>query len=99
MFLLISRYCKPVAEVERWLPEHRAFLDRHYASGAFLVSGPFEPRTGGIIVTADRSREEIDAILAEDPFVREGVSEYDVREFRATKMHEGLKALLGSTPP
>lgn len=94
MFLLISRYCKPLEEVERWLPEHRAFLDRHYASGAFLVSGPFEPRTGGVIVTADLSRADVDALLAEDPFAREGVSEYEIREFRATKMNPILAELL-----
>jgi uncharacterized protein YciI len=86
MFLLLSRYVKPLGEVERWLPEHRAFLDRHYAAREFIVSGPLEPRTGGVIVTADVDRARIDAIVAEDPFVREGVCEYDVVEFRPTKL-------------
>jgi uncharacterized protein YciI len=91
MFLLLSRYVKPLDEVERWLPEHRAFLDRHYAAGHFIVSGPLEPRTGGVIVAADMDRANVDAILADDPFRREGVAEYNVVEFRATKMHPALR--------
>ncbi|MBV8637702.1 MAG: hypothetical protein JO322_06415 [Candidatus Eremiobacteraeota bacterium] len=94
MFLLISRYLKPPEEVDRWLPAHREFLDRHYAAGQFLVSGPFVPRTGGIIVTMPMRREEVDAILAEDPFVREGVSEYDVLEMKPTKRHDVLRDVL-----
>lgn len=85
MFLLLSRYVKPLEEVERFIPEHRAFLDRYYASGLFVVSGPMQPRTGGVIVTNDASRETIDAALAEDPFVREHISEYEIVEFTATK--------------
>ena len=92
MFLLLSRYLKSVEEIERVLPEHRAFLDRQYARGMFIVSGPQVPRTGGVIVAADVSRTEIDAALAEDPFIREGISEYDIIEFQATKQAPWFKS-------
>lgn len=88
MFLLLSRYLKSVEEIDRVLPAHREFLDRNYKSGLFIVSGPQEPRVGGVIVTADVSREVIDAALAEDPFIREGISEYEIIEFRITKKAE-----------
>lgn len=88
MFLLLSRYVKPIEEIDRVLPEHRAFLDRYYKTGLFIVSGPQEPRVGGVIVTADAPRSEIDAALAEDPFLREGVSEYEIIEFKVTKRAE-----------
>ena len=85
MFLLLSRYIKPLDEVNRVVGEHREFLDRCYAAGMFLVSGPQEPRVGGVIVTNDAPRAEIERVLAEDPFVREGISEYQIIEFTATK--------------
>lgn len=91
MFLLLSRYVKPAEEIERVLPEHRAFLDRHYKNGLFVVSGPQEPRVGGVIVTADVPRPAIEAALAEDPFVREGVSEYEIIEFKITKQADWFK--------
>jgi uncharacterized protein YciI len=85
MFVLISRYLKPLDVVDAWLGEHRAFLERHYAAHHLLTSGPQSPRTGGVIVTHDITREQVDAILAEDPFVREGVSEYQVIEFKPSR--------------
>ncbi len=90
MFLLLSRYVKPLDEVDRWLPAHREFLDRQYAAGHFIVSGPMEPRSGGVIVTVDMPRAQIDEILKEDPFAREGVSEYQIIEFTATKRAEAF---------
>jgi uncharacterized protein YciI len=95
MFLVLSRYVKPIEEVDRFIPEHRAFLARYYNSGLFIVSGPFQPRTGGLILTADASREAIEAALAEDPFVRENIAEYDIREFTPTKGAEWFAKGLG----
>jgi uncharacterized protein YciI len=94
MFLLLSRYLKPLDEVEKWVAEHRAYLDRHYASGGLVVSGPQEPRVGGVIVTGELSRAEVDALLAEDPFVREGVAQYEAIEFHGTKRTAALDSLL-----
>ncbi len=85
MFVLISRYLKPLDVVDAWLPEHRAFLDRHYAAHHVLTSGPQSPRNGGVIVTHEMTREQVDAMLAEDPFVREGVSEYQIIEFKPSR--------------
>jgi uncharacterized protein YciI len=51
MFLIIVDYKKPLEEVERYLAEHRAFLDRYFAQGKLLCTGPQNPRTGGVIVS------------------------------------------------
>jgi uncharacterized protein YciI len=97
MYLLLSRYLKSTEEVDRFIPEHRAFLERYYDSGLFIVSGPLQPRTGGVILTVDAPRETIEAALAQDPFVRENISEYQILEFAATKRAERfVKALEGS---
>jgi len=96
MFLLISRYLKPLDEVDRFLVEHRAFLDRHYDSGLLIVSGSQDPRTGGVIVTADAPRAAIDRLLAEDPFVREGISSYEIIEFTPSKRAQGFVAALAA---
>lgn len=94
MFLLLSRYVKPLREVDRWVNEHRAFLDRQYAAGRFIVSGPMQPREGGVIVTVEIERDELEDVMKDDPFVRERISEYTYVEFTATKRAEGfLEAL------
>jgi uncharacterized protein YciI len=85
MFVLLSRYLRPLDEVDRWVTEHRAFLEKHYAAHHLLTSGPQHPRTGGVIVTHEMSREEVEAMLAADPFVRERVAEYQIVEFKPTR--------------
>ena len=85
MFVLLSRYLKPLDEVDRHLADHRAFLEKHYQAHRLLISGPQDPRTGGVIVTHDISREQAEAMMAEDPFVRAGIAEYQFIEFKPTR--------------
>lgn len=64
---------------------HVAFLNKYYAAGNFLVSGRKIPRNGGIILAVGKTREEIQTIIQEDLFVREGLAEFRIVEFRASQ--------------
>ena len=81
MFVILLHYIKPLTEVDRHLAEHRAYLERHYASGHFLLSGAKAPRTGGVILAKGSSKAEIEQIVQHDPFHREQVAEYEIVEF------------------
>jgi uncharacterized protein YciI len=81
MFLILLSYKKPLAEVDPFVAEHRAFLEHHYASGHFLMSGRKEPRTGGVILATAGSRSDIEEIIRNDPFYREDIAAYDIVEF------------------
>ncbi|WP_035848054.1 YciI family protein [Kitasatospora azatica] len=94
MFAVTLTYTAPLDRIDALLPEHVAWLDRHYATGALLASGRQVPRTGGVILARAVNRQALDAILAEDPFGRAGVAEYQVVEFTPTKAAPGLGALL-----
>jgi uncharacterized protein YciI len=95
MFFILLNYIKPLYEVDRFVGEHRDFLERHYASGHFLLSGRKEPRTGGVILSKAETREEIESIVRNDPFNREKIAEYEIIEFlpsMATTHLANLKA-------
>lgn len=92
MFVVILEYVKPLEEVDRMKAAHVAFLDAQYEKGHFIASGPRKPRTGGVILAQGMRREQLDAILAQDPFQREGVANYGVIEFDATKRLDGFPA-------
>lgn len=94
MFLISLTYVKPVDVVDAYLPAHREFLHRKYAAGIFLLSGRKEPRTGGIILADIESSEELQAVLAEDPFHQHGVAEYEVTQFTPTLAAPVLESLL-----
>ena len=95
MFVILLNYKKSIAEVDRFVAEHREFLSRYYASGHFLLSGRKEPRDGGVILAQADSRADIEEILSNDPFQREQVADYDIVEFVPTLSSaefDGLRA-------
>lgn len=93
MFLILLTYKKPLAEVDRFVAEHRTFLEQHYASGRFLLSGRKEPRTGGVILATAGRRSDIEEVICRDPFHREGIADYDIVEFLPTMAAVPLEQL------
>jgi uncharacterized protein YciI len=93
MFVILLNYKKSLAEVDRFVAEHREFLYRYYASGHFLLSGRKEPRDGGVILAQADSRTEIELILRNDPFHREQIANYDIVEFVPTMSSPELDCL------
>ncbi|WP_319582317.1 YciI family protein [uncultured Pseudodesulfovibrio sp.] len=81
MFILHLTYVKPLSEIDRLIPPHVEYLKKNYAAGTFLFSGRREPRTGGVIIARAGSRAEVEALIQEDPFLIEGVAEYEIVEF------------------
>jgi uncharacterized protein YciI len=93
VFILQLSYIVPLDEVDRVRDEHMAWIAEQYEDGRFLASGPKVPRTGGVILARAMPRDELDDLIASDPFTREGVATYDVTEFAAMTVAEGLDAL------
>ena len=78
LFIVSLTYTSPIGAIEQFLAEHVEYLDKYYASGHFQLSGRKEPRTGGVIIATASTRAELEQILAQDPFHREGLASYDV---------------------
>jgi uncharacterized protein YciI len=85
MFLIELTYKVPLATIDAHMKAHVVFLNKHYTAGHFLVSGRKIPRDGGIILAVGKSRDQIQTIVEEDPFVREGLAEFRIVEFRASQ--------------
>jgi uncharacterized protein YciI len=84
MFVLLSRFQKPLEEVNRFLTAHSVWVQQHYESGRFLVSGRREPPLGGVIVARAESEQELREILALDPIQQMGLAKYEIVAFEAT---------------
>jgi len=94
MFLVVLTYIEPLAVVDRHLPAHRAFLERGYEAGVFLLSGRREPREGGVILANAPSEEALRALLATDPFQVHGVAAYTLIRFTPSMAAAPLQSLL-----
>jgi len=70
---------------------HVRFLKKYYALGNFLVSGRKIPREGGIIMAVGSSRQEIEAIIKEDPFYARGLADFRIIEFRASQRADDIQ--------
>ena len=85
MFIVELTYKADLAEIDAHMGAHVVFLKKYYASGNFLVSGRKIPRDGGIILAVGASRQQIEAIVEEDPFYQHGLADFRIIEFRASQ--------------
>ena len=91
MFVIELVYKAELSAIDAHMAAHVTFLKKYYASGNFLVSGRKIPRDGGIILAVGKSREEIDAIVREDPFHAHGLAEFRIIEFRASQRADDIQ--------
>ena len=85
MFLIELTYKADLKEIDAHMAAHVVFLKKHYAAGHFLVSGRKIPRDGGIILAVGKTRQQIQAIIEEDPFYQRGLADFRIVEFRASQ--------------
>ena len=91
MFVIELTYKAPLTEIDAHMAAHVIFLKKYYGSGHFLVSGRKIPRTGGIILAVGKSRQQIEAIVEEDPFHEYGLADFRIIEFRASQRADDVQ--------
>jgi uncharacterized protein YciI len=91
LWMITSRYLKPAEEVAAVTPSHREWLDGHYRSGLFLVSGRMVSGQGGVILAKAETQAELEQVFAGDPFVMAGCSEYEYTAFTPVKRGRGIE--------
>jgi uncharacterized protein YciI len=94
MFVVELIYKADLTAIDAQMRAHMAFLKKHYAAGTFVVSGRKIPRDGGIIIAVAETRAEIEAIVNEDPFVKLGLADFRLIEFRASQRADDIGALI-----
>ena len=92
MFVIDLTYTAPLSRIDAAMADHMTFVRAHYASGHFVVSGRKDPRDGGIILAVGKSREEIETIARQDPFVTRGLADVRVIEFRVSQKADDAQA-------
>lgn len=90
MFVIELTYKATLADIDAHMSAHVTFLKKYYAAGNFLVSGRKIPRDGGIIVAVATSREQIEAIIREDPFCERGLADFRIIQFRASQRADDI---------
>ena len=79
--IAIIRYRRPFEEVAPHVDEHRIYLRSLKADGRLMVSGPMDPRVGGMLLLRlpdGAVRGELDRIRDGDPFTQRGLAQYEL---------------------
>jgi uncharacterized protein YciI len=97
MFVIELVYKASLEEIDAHMAAHVRFLKKYYAAGNFLVSGRKIPREGGIILAVGKTRQEIEAIVQEDPFHRHGLADFRIIEFRASQKADDIQNRIESS--
>ncbi|MBQ4835713.1 MULTISPECIES: YciI family protein [Pseudoalteromonas] len=94
MFIIQLRFSDNKSRAKDFMEGHKEWLQAGFDKGVFMVSGSLQPNAGGGIIAANVSKEEIEGIIAEDPFVIENVVKPEIIELTPSKADERLSFLL-----
>jgi uncharacterized protein YciI len=94
MFIILLKYKKDLAIVDDYLASHRDYLETGYQKGYLVVSGPFNPREGGVLVSQLKDRQQVDDFIAHDPFKIYDIAEYQILEFTPVKFHKDFAVFI-----
>lgn len=94
--LVLIRYRAPLEAIEAATELHRAYLRELKAVGTLVASGPFVPRSGGLLILRvpdDNTAAALDAVRNGDPFWKAGLANYELLPWNPVIGREGLDAL------
>ena len=92
----LLRYRRPLDEVVANTDDHRAYLRALEAAGTLLASGPFDPRSGGLLLLRlpdDGAAAALDAVRDGDPFWQRGIAQYELLAWNPVIGRERLDTL------
>ncbi len=95
IFIIDITYTKPIEVIDKAVAEHRAYLDRFYASNNLIFSGRKNPVTGGVVVGMFTDIKEAENFVASDPFKINNLADYKITEFNPVKYNQKVKDVLG----
>ncbi len=96
MFVVNIVYIQDFQNIEPFVVKHREFLELYYQQGYFLVSGPKEPRTGGMLIAMIDNQEQLEKIFAQDPYCIHNLARYEFTQFKPVKYHQDIEHLINN---
>ncbi|NUW34062.1 hypothetical protein HTZ77_21875 [Nonomuraea sp. SMC257] len=93
MVVVTVTYTAPLNEVDPWRPAHGDWLNDLIARRLLLVAGRQVPVVGGVHLVPRMPAEDLDRLLAIDPYVLNGVATHAVVEFTPMLVAAGLEDL------
>lgn len=62
-------------------PDHLSYLEGLEAEGKVFARGPMNDGSGGLVIYIANSLEEAEKLVNDDPYVKMGAREYELKEW------------------
>jgi uncharacterized protein YciI len=72
-YAVVYRYAEEKSAITEARPRHRAYLGSLQEQGKLHAAGPFAEDAGALIIYEAASPEEVEQLIADDPFRQAGV--------------------------
>jgi uncharacterized protein len=72
-YAAIVKYTADASTIAKARPAHRQYLTGLIEEGKLVISGPFADDSGAILVYEAGNHEQVETMVAEDPFAIHGV--------------------------
>jgi uncharacterized protein YciI len=80
-FVKIEEGIVDKATFDRYVPDHKAYVQELIAKGHKAKTGYWHRRGGGMLLFEAESMEQARSLVAEDPLVKNGCVKYDVYQW------------------
>ena len=80
MFLIKLTYKTSLSHIDRYIAEHHRVIKKHMERNLILLSGPEEPRTGGMILFTG-NKAQVWQMIRQDPFYTHRLASYQIIEW------------------
>jgi uncharacterized protein YciI len=93
MFIVLLKFVGDPAGAVPLMEDHRAWIQRGFEDGVFVLVGSLKPARGGTIVAHATSLEDLQRRVSADPFVAENVVSAEILEIAPARTDARLAFL------
>ena len=94
MFITFLKFTADRARAAEAMAAHNAWIAEGFAAGKFLCVGALDQGAGGAILSQGEDRAALEARIAADPFVAEGIVTAEIHHIDAKRWVPALDLLL-----
>ena len=95
MFIVLLKFAANKGRAAEFMDGHKAWIERGFDDGVFLLTGSLRPGLGGAVVAHNTSLPDLERRVDGDPFVVEGVVDAEILEIATSRTDARLAFVLG----
>jgi uncharacterized protein YciI len=94
MFVVLLKFAANKARAAELMEGHKAWIERGFGDGVFLLAGSLRPGLGGAVVAHNTSLTDLQRRVDDDPFVAEGVVAAEILDIAPSRADQRLASVL-----